>query len=102
MFAVIQYPEGRSYLFVLVDCITYHKTAMQRYVQAGDRFTLGNICCKNNLLRLAVQFKYDLLHRVFVTTIKGCVYVLKDQQVGEYFSLYLCFSFEGSVNIRTE
>lgn len=91
VFAVMQYPEGRTFLFVLVDCITFPKTAMQRYVQAGDRFTPGRLCCKNHLLRLADQFKCDLLHRGCVTAIRVRVYLLKDQQVDQDFSLLLVF-----------
>lgn len=93
VFAVMQYPEGRTFLFVLVDCITFPKTAMQRYVQAGDRFTRGSLRCKNHLLSLADQFKCDLLHRVCVTALKVRVYLLKDHQVGQDFSLHFCFSF---------
>lgn len=91
VFAVMQYPEGRTFLFALVDCITFPKTAMQRYVQAGDRFTRGSLRCKNHLLSLTDQFKCDLLHRVCVTAIKARVLLVKEPTGGPGFFPLLVF-----------
>lgn len=85
-------PWGKELLVCFSRLHHIPKDCHAEVCSAGDRFTAGSLCCKNHSLRLTDQFKYDLLHQVCVTTIKGRV-CERTNRWARIFPSYLCFSF---------